>query len=122
MKKVLIVDDNRVNRKLLLEILRKMDVEILEVENGVEALDICDLNPDISLVLMDINMPIMSGVESAILIKNSHPNISIISMTAYQAFGKIEEEDKKYFSEFITKPFTLDCIKDTVKKYCFSEN
>ena len=122
MKKVLIVDDNRINRILLSDIIRKMDIEILSAENGVEALELCDLNPDISLILMDIRMPIMDGVESTILIKNSYPNIPIISMTAYIVFGKIDEENKKYFSGFITKPFIIDCIIDTVKKYCFNEN
>lgn len=122
MKKILIAENNEINFDLYVAILKNMDIEIIHAENGIEAVKLCDLNPDISLILMDINMPLMGGEEAAILINKSHPDIPIISVTAYVAFGRIRDENKKYFIDSIVKPFTVNYIRNTIKKYCFNEN
>lgn len=122
MKKILIAENNEINVTLLVSVLKNMNIEIIHAANGIEAIELCDLNPDISLILMDVNMPLMGGEAAAISIKKSHPDIPIISMTAYIAFGRIRDENKKHFTDSIVKPFTVECIRNTVKKYCFNEN
>jgi putative two-component system response regulator len=63
--KVLVVDDDYINRKLLSSILYKelYKVQTLEASNGREALDICQEESDIHLILLDIEMPIVNGIE-----------------------------------------------------------
>ena len=64
MKKILVVDDELINRKLIRSILRsKPDYKVLEASNGLEAKEIIEMNPDISLILLDIKMPVMNGIE-----------------------------------------------------------
>jgi CheY-like chemotaxis protein len=122
MKKILIAEDNDINYKLYTIILENFEVEIIRAVNGIETVELSNLNPDISLILMDIKMPLMGGEEAAVLIKKSHPNIPIISTTAYQYMWKVSEENKKYFSGFISKPFKIEEFKKIIKKYCFDEN
>lgn len=122
MKKILIVEDNDINFKLFCIYFSDLNLEIIHANNGIEAVEICESTPNISLILMDINMPKMSGEEAAVLINKINPNIPIISQTAYRAYGKINEENKKYFVEFLTKPFNMPELIKTVKKYCFDEN
>ena len=61
--KVLIADDDYINRRLLISLLKKelYQVEILEAVNGKDALAICHNNPDIQLILLDLEMPVMDG-------------------------------------------------------------
>lgn len=121
-KKLLIAEDNDTNFKLFSICFRNLNFEIIHANNGIEAVEICKFTPDISLILMDINMPKMGGEEAAMLINKINSNIPIISLTAYRAYGEISEENKKCFVEFITKPFDIPELIKIVKKYCFDEN
>lgn len=122
MKTILIAEDNDTNLKFYHIILKHRDIEILDARNGKEAVEICRRNPKISLVLMDIRMPIMGGEEAAILIKEINPNIIIISQTAYIAYGKVQSENEKYFDHFITKPINLEILNELMEKYSYDEN
>jgi len=121
MKKILIAEDNENNFLLFCQLFKNRDIEILRAKNGVEAVDICEKCPDICLVLMDINMPVMNGEDAAILIKGANPNIIIISQTAYDAYGNVGISNRKHFNDFITKPFSIIKLKNLVSKYCFGE-
>lgn len=119
MKKILVAEDNETNFLLYCRLLKNINIEILRAENGIEAVNMCEKNPDICLILMDINMPLMGGEEAAILINKAHPDIIIISQTAYTSYGKIKESNRKIFTDFITKPFNVIEVKNIVNKYCF---
>lgn len=122
MKKILIAEDNEMNFSLFCLILADTGVEILHAINGIEAVEICEKNPDICLVLMDINMPLMNGIDAAILINTKNPKIKIISQTAYGTYGHVNEIDKKHFSDFMTKPIDINLLMTLVNRYCFDEN
>lgn len=121
MKKILIAEDNIINFLLFCRILDDLEVEIIHAVNGIEAVKICELNPDITLVLMDINMPMLNGEDAGVQIKKMNPNITIVSHTAYSIMGTIKDENKEYFSEIISKPFDIKDLKKMVVKYCFGE-
>jgi len=77
MKKVLIVDDDMINRKLLTVLLRKIgDVATVEAENGVEALNVIKSEP-IDLVLLDVMMPVMDGPDFLKIVKSDDAYNSI---------------------------------------------
>ena len=64
--KILIVEDDEISEELISIILEKFGKEILRVESGISAVEACRSNPDIDLVLMDIQMPGMNGYEATI--------------------------------------------------------
>lgn len=119
MKKLLIAEDNDLNFMLFIEIFNNANLEIIRAKNGLEAVECCDKNPDISLILMDINMPVMNGEEAAVLIKQKH-DIPIISQTAYGVYGTVSDENKHYFVEFISKPINVKEMRNIIEKYCFN--
>ena len=71
MKKLLVVDDDMINRKLLNVLLKKNNYEVIEAENGMEALNIIKNEP-VDMVLLDIIMPVMDGIDLLKLLKNDN--------------------------------------------------
>jgi len=122
MKKILIVEDNYVIYQLFCEHLERMGYEFMHAENGIEAVELFNENQDdISLILMDINMPKMGGEEAAVKIKEISPDIPIISQTAYNIYGRINDENKGCFVESIQKPIDMNNLKILINKYCLDE-
>jgi len=121
MKTILIAEDNDLNFGLFCRILEDMDITILHACNGKEAVEICRDTPDISLILMDIQMPEMNGEDAAVLIRKFNLDVPIISQTAYDVTGMVSEGNKWCFSEFITKPLNISYLKELVCKYCSIE-
>jgi len=121
MKKVLIPEDNDMNFYLFTEMLNEFDIELIQVKNGLQAVEYCDKYSDVCLILMDINMPVMGGEEAAVIIKQRHPEIPIISQTAYSVYGAVSEKNKSCFAQFIEKPINIEGLKAIIRKYCFDE-
>lgn len=110
--KVLVAEDNIVNQKLMKKFFEKNRVDYQIVDNGEEAVKACE-SGEISLVLMDCQMPIMDGIEATKLIRDAQSDreIKIIAMTAYAS-----KEDKRRcieagMDEFISEPVDLDHLE-----------
>ncbi len=81
---ILVVENEEFNQQLLQEFLQETKARIIHAKNGREAIDKCmGDNHQIDLVLMDIKMPVMDGLQSTKLIKKNRPNIPVIAQTAY---------------------------------------
>lgn len=103
-KKVLVVDDNDLNRLVAHIILQNKEVKVLEASNGKEAVNILQ-NEDVDVILMDLQMPIMNGYEATKAIKEFKPNVPVIAVTANVVK---DEADKCYAAgmvNYISKPF-----------------
>ncbi len=111
--KVLVVDDNTDLRKLYK--LFMSDFEVFEASNGKEAVEIYEKNsPDI--VIMDIKMPVMNGIEATKKIKEINKNAKVIGATAYH--DKYADEMMKLgVLEVIKKPFKMRELVEKIKKY-----
>jgi PAS domain S-box-containing protein len=109
---VLIVEDDEVNYLFLETILAKSNIKAIRALNGIEAVEICNSNPDIQLVLMDIKLPFMNGYEATKRIKQSKPQLPVIAQTAYAMH---EDRDKAYEAgcdAYISKPIiTSELLK-----------
>ena len=84
MNKLLIVDDSATMRKIVMRVLRQAGIQaqtILEACNGLEGLKQLTENPDIELVLSDVNMPLMDGVEFVKVVRQSGSQVPIIMIT-----------------------------------------
>jgi len=118
---ILVAEDLEYNFLFIEELLIEMDYKLIHAKNGEETVDICKTNPAISLVLMDIKMPIMDGYTAAKIIKESHPSLPIIAQSAYA----MEQEKEKYqgcaFDDYITKPIDGDELKKKIVNWTQSK-
>ena len=116
----LIVDDNRMNQKLLKSILSKFGRASDVAENGVEALKKIESN-DYSIVFMDIRMPIMDGIECTKKIRGHEDNkISKLPIIAVTANPETKDSCMESgMNGFIGKPFTFQLIKDSIRTWSY---
>ena len=89
--KILIAEDDRSSVKLTSIMLRSISSEILIAGNGAEAVELCKANPDIDVVLMDIQMPIMNGYRATQQIRLFNKEVIIIAQTAFALSGDKEK-------------------------------
>jgi len=119
--KIIVADDYYTNRFLISEILRSLGHEFIEAENGLQALEALEKNNDIDLVLMDIEMPVMSGYEAMIYIREKlvYPksDIPIIALTAHSPAVLIEECPGKGFNQMLVKPYSIDKFAEVLSGY-----
>ncbi len=104
--RVLVVEDNSVNQKVLVELLRVVDIHAECVENGQEALDVLSEEHDFDLVLMDLQMPVMDGMEAATLLRSDQSNdgLPIIAVTANALDGDRQKCLDLGMNDYIAKP------------------
>lgn len=111
-RRILIVDDNKLNIKVAKRALESFNFQIDECENGQECLNKIALGKKYDIILMDIMMPIMSG-ERALreLKKNPEFNTPVIALTADAISGSEKKYLEEGFVDYIAKPFSKDQIK-----------
>lgn len=115
-EKILIVDDQYGIRILLNEVLQKEGYLTFQAANGVQALDIAKNNrPD--LVLLDMKIPGMDGIEILKRMKAHDSTIAVIIMTAYGELDMIQQAKDLGAITHFAKPFDIDDIRNAVKKY-----
>ena len=100
-KKILIAEDNEINYRLIEQRLIGEDVKVIWAKNGREAIDLYIENKDVDIILMDIRMPVMDGIDAAKEIKKINSNIPIIGISAYDNISLLETDIDVY----IQKPF-----------------
>jgi len=117
--RVLIVDDIFTNRLLLSEILRNLDIEFDEVENGKEAIDAIQQG-EYDLVLMDIEMPVMNGLETTKYIREKLPyprnKTFVVALTAHNPQLFFEDFKDVGFDQLLTKPYNVQKINILVEE------
>ncbi|TLS38965.1 response regulator [Pseudalkalibacillus caeni] len=114
-KKVLIVDDQYGIRILLSELLKKEGYKTYQASNGVAALEIVK-KEDPALIILDLKMPGMDGIEVFKEIKAMESNAKVIFMTAYGELQLINEFMELGALTHFTKPFDIEEVAKTVKK------
>ena len=115
MKRILVVDDNLMMRKLIRNIFSNEEYEIEEAENGVEGLEIVRKH-DIDLVVTDIIMPVMEGLELIMHLKRDFPNIKIIAISGGKPYY-LYMAKKLGIEGIFTKPLNLQQFLGAVKKF-----
>ncbi|MFP4023285.1 MAG: ABC transporter substrate binding protein [Thiohalospira sp.] len=103
-KTILIVEDAQISYELLTKFLKNSQVNFIHAENGEQAIDLCRDNHTIDLVLMDIQLPMMDGLEATNIIKQANPNLPVIAQTA----NAMEDDREKIINagcdDYIAKP------------------
>ena len=111
-RKILIVEDDLASRLYLNKILEKVGVIILNAGDGQEAVDVAFHNPDIDIILMDIQLPVMDGYTSVSKIREFRENIIVIAQTAYGLLGDKEKILNSGFNDYIIKPILSQNLID----------
>lgn len=102
--RILVVEDNKINQMITKKILNKMNLECDVVDNGEEAVESVKKNK-YSVVLMDIHMPGISGLEATKIIRTFDKDLTIFALTAVTLEDKMHEFDEAGFNDIISKPF-----------------
>lgn len=116
-KTVLIVEDNETSNIYFEAALRKTDANLIWAKNGLDAVSYVKGNTHIDLILMDINMPKMDGIEATRIIKETNPEIIVVVQTAFILSGEERMCQEAGCDEFITKPIRLKYLLDTINRY-----
>jgi hypothetical protein len=119
--KILIVEDDEMSYSLLTRVVQKISKEVMHAITGVEAVEACRNNPDFDLVLMDIRMPQMNGLEATQQIRQFNTDLIIIAQTAYGFSSDCEKALEAGCNDYITKPINKDKLLRLVQKY-FQKN
>ena len=114
---ILVVEDEEYNFLFIEEILNNNNHKSMHAKNGIEAIELCRTHPNISLVLMDIKMPIMDGETATKLIKEIRPGLPVIAQTSYALKHEIEKYAEAGFDEYITKPINIEEFDAVIDKY-----
>jgi len=112
--KALIIDDAKVVRTSLGRIIKRLGYEVLESENGEVALKTFDANPEIKLLFLDINMPVMNGMEFLEKFRKEHPMGSgppVIIVSTETETSSILKALSLGADEYIMKPFDEGVIR-----------
>ena len=119
---VLVCEDNHMNQIVIKEALARVGIKAIIAENGYEGVNMVRTCMErgeklFDLILMDIQMPVMDGLEAAVLIKEMQTGIPIIAMTANIMSGEIEQYKASGMSDYISKPFTSQELWRCLLKY-----
>ena len=118
--RVLIVDDIIMNRILIKEILDELSCQVTEAKNGKEAIELLS-NQTFDILLIDIEMPVMNGLETTSYIRKNMPgkvkDMPIIAITAHNPDLYFDDLHKVGFDNLVTKPYTYEQIKSLLEEY-----
>ena len=116
-KTILVVDDEAKMRQILRAGLTQHDFNVLDAENGPEALRICqEHSGPIHLVLVDVVMPEMNGVELAPRVKALRPEVQVMLMSGQRDDHILLHASLNPHTPFFHKPFTLESLVQTIRK------
>ncbi len=121
---ILLAEDNKINRKLAVALVKKKGWKVTAVENGKEAVEaIIDENYEVrehfDLILMDIQMPVMDGIEATREIRKckAFKDLPIIALTAHALKGDRERFLEEGLTDYIPKPIKYNQFYSTIEKY-----
>ncbi len=114
--KILVAEDNSINRLVLITFLKKWKINYVEVSNGKIALEKYE-EEEFDLILMDLEMPIMDGYTAVELLRKKHCNIPIIAFTAALYDGMEADLKTRGFNDYLHKPFNPKDLFNKIAKY-----
>jgi two-component system cell cycle response regulator DivK len=114
---ILIVEDDEPSYVYLESVLRKLAVTTIRAYDGKEAVDYCRENPEIDLVLMDLKMPVMDGLDATRRIKAARQGLPVIAITAYAFSGDEKIAMAAGCDDYLTKPVKKELLFKKLEKY-----
>lgn len=116
-KTMLLAEDEEVNSFYIETVLKSTGINIITAQNGLEAVEHCKKNNEISLILMDIKMPEMDGLTATRIIKSFNNSMPIIATTAYALSSDKEKCIEAGCNDYLSKPIRKDQLITMMNKY-----
>lgn len=116
-KKILVVDDLKVNFLLIKALLQRLGFETTWAENGFRAIELIESGLLFDAVIMDYNMPEIDGLQTTITIKKIQPGIIVISHSTYTDTPSFDRAKAPY-DDYLPKPIKLETLREIIHKYC----
>ncbi len=111
-----VADDDNVSRLLLLKTIGEDMVTIFTAGNGLEAVELVREHPEVSLVILDIKMPVMNGFEATRIIKELRPDLPVIAQTGFTSSEEKDKARKAGCNGFINKPISRNELHSLMKE------
>jgi len=115
--KILIAEDDETSELLISITINKFSKVVLKARTGNEAIEVCRINPDIDLILMDIQMPYLNGHEATRQIRQFNKDVIIIAQTAFGLSGDREKAIEAGCNDYISKPINKDELLSLIQKH-----
>ena len=114
---ILVAEDDEMSFKFIKAVLSRENITVLRTTNGQDTVKAVESNSDLALVLMDIKMPGMDGLEATMLIRKFNPVIPIIAQSAYALLGDDVKAKEAGCNDYLTKPIKRAELMGMIKKY-----
>lgn len=115
-KTILIAEDEEINYLFLERILMSTNATLIRATNGRFAIDIVNSNPNVNLILMDIRMPDINGIEATKEIKKIRPSLPIIAQTCYESDLDMASMPDAEFDGFVSKPVNISILLEMIDR------
>lgn len=116
-KRILVVDDLKVNFLLIKALLQKSGFDTIWAENGFLAIELIESGQAFTAVIMDYNMPEIDGLQTTIALKNIQPGLTIISHSTFTDTPSFDRSSAPY-DDYLPKPIKSENLKEILHKYC----
>jgi len=116
-RRVLVVEDNAISFKLMLAVLSQVNVEVVHALNGRDAIDFCREDQTFDLVLMDMQMPEVNGLDATRTIKQLYPELPVIATTANTYFEDEVACREAGCDAFLTKPLKFRQLFEQMQRF-----
>ncbi len=113
--KILIVEDDPVSEIIISRAVKTVSKEVINVHSGFDAVETCRKFPDIDLILIDIQLPLLDGYEATRQIRRFNKNVIIIAQTAYALTGDKERAIDAGCNDYISKPINKDLLLSIIR-------
>ncbi|MBK6348051.1 MAG: response regulator [Bacteroidales bacterium] len=116
-KCILVVEDVDTNYFYISSLLEKLNCRVIRAGDGQKAVDHCKENPEINLVLMDIELPVMDGYKATQIIKELRPELPVIAQTAFAMMGERERCLEAGCDDYIAKPIRKELLFELISRF-----
>lgn len=115
---ILIVEDDEISGLFLKKVVNNLKNKLLLARNGHEAVSLCREHPDLDLILMDVGLPDMNGLEATRKIRTFNKKVVVIAATAYGFASDKENSLRAGCNDYLSKPIDAEQLRKMIEKYC----
>ncbi|MFO8020892.1 MAG: response regulator, partial [Perlabentimonas sp.] len=109
--------DEPSNFLFISDLLEETKATVIHAKNGADAVEHFGLNPNITLILMDVKMPVMDGIEATKIIRSTNTDVPIVALTAYAMAGDKKKCIDAGCSAYVSKPVVKNDLLLTLNEY-----
>ena len=121
-QEIMIAEDEEINFLYLKTLLTRAGAIVYHARNGSQVIDLLKMHPEITIILMDIRMPVMDGFAATRAVKEINPHVVIIAQTAYTLLDDKCKCFEAGCDDYLTKPIEKNMLYSVLEKYIVNRN